>query len=196
MGYSLSGKSGTVRIEDSGTVTNQQKKHSGKVTSYPIETGSKISDHVEREPSTGTLSGIVIGGGAVATLESMLQGGEILTYSGSYRMDNVVLTALDFSTDSSNRTGFSFSASFQRVEIVGSQYVPTGETPLMSQQDAGKSSAAAASGKPASDGLQTKAQEPISTNAYQNYVNTFNNKPPPSAGPNSRAVPSYSGYGG
>lgn len=196
MSYTLQGrKCGTIRINDSGTVTDESKKFSGKLTSYPVENGSNISDHFERDPVQGTLSGVLIGGGsAVAILENMFMKGDILTYTGSFRMTNIVLTSLDFSTNSSNRNGFSFSAGYQRVDVVSAQYVPVGEAPMMSNQDAGKSSVAKTSGKPTNEGLQTKATESVSSTAYSNYINTFNSKPAPSSGPSSRSTPVYTGF--
>jgi len=195
MAYTLRGKYGTVRFNDYGTVKTESKTLSGKLTSYPIEKGSKITDHFEKDPVKGSIQGVLIGGGgAVATLETMLGKGDILTYDGSYRMTNIVLTQLDFSTDSSNKKGFSFTASYTRADIVGAQYVPIGEAPLMSEQDTGKSSAAKGSGKPAQDGLQTTTSETISSSAYADYINTFNNKQTPNAGPSSRATPTYTGY--
>lgn len=196
MAYTLRGrKCGTVRFNHNGTITAEAKKFSGKLTSYPVEQNSKISDHFERDPVTGTISGILVGGGAaVAKLETMFMKGDILSYTGSYRMNNIVLTSLDFSTDSSNKNGFSFSAAFQRVDIVSAQYVPVGAAPLMSDQDSGKSSAAKSSGKPSNDGLQTKASEQVSSGAYASYVDSFNQKPEPSSGPSSRSTPTYNGY--
>jgi len=196
MAYTLQGrKCGTVRFNQQGTVITESKTMSGKLTSYPIEEGSKISDHFERDPVKGSLRGVLIGGGAaVATLESMCKSGDLLTYEGSYRMTDIVITQLDFSTDSSNRSGFSFTASFQRAEIVGAQYVPIGAEPLMSDQDKGKSGAAQGSGKPAQDGLQTTASQKISNSAYADYINTFNNKSTPSKGPLSRSTPTYTGF--
>lgn len=195
MAYTLTGKYGTVRFHETGTITKEGKTFSGKLTAYPIEQGAKISDHFEKDPVKGSLQGVLVGGGgAVSTLEKMFSKGDVLTYSGSYRMENIVLTQLDFSTDSSNKRGFSFTASYTRAEIVGAQYVPVGEAPLMSEQDAGKSDAAQGSGTPAQDGLQTTAEESISSSAYADYVDSFNSKPAPSEGPASRSTPTYSGY--
>ena len=195
MPYILRGrKNGAVRFNDSGTVTDESKKFSGRITSYSVEQNSNISDHFERNPATGSISGVLVGGGsAVATLEAMANSGDICEYVGSYRMDNIVLTTLDFSTNSANKNGFSFTASFQRVGIVSAQYVAVGAAPLMSEQDNGKSSVAQVNTKPASHGLQTTTSESISTNAYAAYVNSFNQKPAASAGPASRSTPVYTG---
>lgn len=196
MAYTLRGrKGGAVRFNDNGTVTDEGKKFSGKLTSYPVENGSKISDHFERDPVTGTIKGILVGGGAaVAKLENIFMKGDICEYTGSFRIKNIVLTSLDFSTNSANKNGFSFSAGFQRVDIVSAQYVPAGEAPLMSNQDSGKSGAGKNNGKPANEGLQTTTSEAISSSAYASYMNTFNEKPPPSSGPFSRSTPAYTGY--
>lgn len=194
MPYTLQGKSGTVRVHDAGTVTDESKKYSGKVTSYPVETGFKISDHFEKDPATQSLKGIVLSGAAVAALERMFDTGDILVYTGSFRMDNIILTSIDFSTNSSILRGFYFNASFQRIAIASAQYVPLGETPLMSDQDKGKSAASKTSATPEPAGLQTTVSTEISTSAYTSYVDTFNSKPTPSAGPGSRSNPTYTGF--
>jgi len=195
MAYILRGrKNGTVRFNDSGTVTKEGKKLSGKVTSYPVEQNFKISDHIEIDPESGTINGILVdGGAAVARLEKIFSSGDICEYIGSYRMDNIVLTSIDFSTDSANKNGFSFSAAFQRVKIVSAQYVPVGEAPMMSAQDNGKSEAAKTSSQPANHGLQTTTTEAISTSAYAAYVDSFNQKATPNTAPSSRSIPVYAG---
>lgn len=195
MAYTLQGHSGTVRFHDAGTVTKEQKKHKGKLTSYPIENNVKINDHYEKDASTGSISGILIGGGtAVSVLENMLDTADILTYTGSYRMASIVLTDLDFSTDSANKNGFSFTASYQQARIVGAQYIGDGDSQHMSEQDKGKSEYTEKQSKPAQNGLQTTASEAISSSGYAQYVDTFNQKPPPSPGPLSRTTPVYTGY--
>ena len=195
MAYILRGrKSGTVRFNDAGTVTDESKKFSGKVTSYPVEENSNISEHIERDPATGTIRGVLVDGGAsVARLEKMFLTGDICEYVGSYRMNNIILTILDFSTNSANRNGFSFTANFQRIDIVSVQYVPVGATPMMSAQDSGKSSSSQANSAPANHGLQTTTTAAISTSAYAAYVDSFNSKPAASSGPASRSTPVYTG---
>lgn len=192
MAYILSGKKcGTVRFDEVGTVKSEGKNFSGKVTSYPVEENFKASDHFEKDPVKGSISGILIdGGSSVAVLEKMCDEGDILTYEGSFRMDSIVLTSLDFSTDSSNRSGFTFTANYQRVDIVGSRYVPVGEVPPMSEQDEGKSSTAKDSGKASQAGLKTTVTESISNSAYANYVDSFNG----SGKGSSRGTPSNNGY--
>lgn len=194
MAYILRGrKHGTVRFNSSGTVTDESKKVGGKVTSYPVEQNSKISDHFERDATTGTIRGVLIGGGAAVDRLERLANGDICEYIGSYRIKNIILTGLDFSTNSANRNGFSFTVNYQQVGIVSAQYVPMGATPMMSQQDNGKSSATKSNSAPSNQGLQTTVSQSISSNAYAGYVDSFNNKSKPSSGPSSRSTPVYTG---
>ena len=198
MAYTLTGrKSGTVRfVPDNGTISDEKHSMSSKVTAYPIEDGSDINDHVVKNQQQFSVTGIIVGGLAQkAALTAMREQRDIITYSGRFRMQNLVITNLTFGANSKNADGCSFTASFEQVQITSAEYVEMGEAPLMSQQDSGKSSGSQTKST-SKDGRKTTSTEMISNNAYvQDYTNNFS-KPTPSSGPSERATPSYNGIQG
>ena len=62
MSYILSGDSGTVVFDRTGTITNESPTMSSQVTSNPIEGGGKITDHVVLDPIKFTITGVVASG--------------------------------------------------------------------------------------------------------------------------------------
>lgn len=187
MAYTLKGKKcGTVRFAPTGgTVTKESLNKTSKVTSNPVEQGADINDHVVTNPAQLSLTGVVVGGQSAADrLDAMWKKGDLITYAGRNRIDSLVITSLKMDSDAKNKNGFSFSLTFQRVNISSSEYVALGEKPLMSQQDGGGLK---------NDGLKTVSENTISSGAYKDYVDSYNNKPASSSGPASRQSPSYSG---
>ncbi|OPZ65887.1 MAG: hypothetical protein BWY85_00246 [Firmicutes bacterium ADurb.Bin506] len=196
MAYTITGrKSGTVRFEPSstGNIQTEQVSMSSKVTSNPIESGSDINDHVVKDPARFTISGVIIGGQqAQSTLQNMRERRDIVTYTGRNRIGNLVITNLTFDASAKNAKGCSFKVTFQQVNISSAEVVEVGAYPMMSQQDAGKSSGSQTKATTA-DGLKTTVSSTISSSAYADYVNSYNNKPASSPGPATRATASYNG---
>lgn len=193
MAYTLEGrKCGTIRfVPDAGTIQNESLNMSSKVTSYPIEDGSNINDHVVKEQSQFTVSGVIVGGASQEeALKEMREKRDIITYTGRRRLADLVITSLTFDTNSKNKNGCGFKATFQQVRITSAEYVDTGAAPLMSQQDAGKGKAK----KTSQEGLKTTLSDKISNDAYvKDTLYNYNNKQAPSAGPSQRSTPSYNG---
>ena len=71
MSYILSGDSGTVVFDRTGTITNESPTMSSQVTSNPIEGGGKITDHAVLDPIKFSITGIVSTAAGYATLEAM-----------------------------------------------------------------------------------------------------------------------------
>lgn len=198
MAYTISGrKSGTVRfLPDNGTVQKESISMSSSVTTNPIEDGSDINDHVIKSPKKFSVNGVLIGGqSGRQILESMRDRRDILTYSGRMRINNLVITSLSFDYSSDNATGSSFKASFQQVQISSSAVVAVSAEQTMSQQDADATTSYshAQTATTSSDGLKTTAIDMISSSAYGQYVESYNNKPASSTGPLERQTASYSG---
>jgi len=162
-----------------------------KVTSNPVESGSDINDHVIKDPKKFSVSGTIIGGSsAVDILTAMRDKRDILTYTGRARSSNLVITSLSFDYAAKNKNGCSFKATFQQVDITGSEVVEIGAVPLMSSQDAGKANSSQAK-KTGKAGTQTTLTQTISGSAYASYVNSYTGGS--SAGPTTRATASYNG---
>lgn len=193
--YVLQGaKCGTVRFTPAiGTVGKETVSRSSTVTDNPVESGESISDHVFRQPRTIQLAGTVVDGAqAIAILDAMWKGGDVLTYTGRNRIENLVIQQLQSTHDAKNRKGFTFTATLKQITVGSAE--DSGTASMMSAQDAAASSKGSAqTAKKRADGLKTTASEVISSSAYAAYVNSYNKKPASSAGPSSRATPSNSG---
>ncbi|GHU71756.1 hypothetical protein FACS1894184_18950 [Clostridia bacterium] len=135
--YTLSGhKTGTVQFTPSdSTVVNEQAQYTSRVTQFPIEDGTNINDHLIRDPEKFSIDGEIVGGMQTASLlTAMRNNRDVITYSGRMSMDSLVITSLTLKASAKNELGANFQAQLQRVQITSAQYVPTGATPLMSQQ--------------------------------------------------------------
>lgn len=191
--YVLQGtKCGTVRFTpDMGTVNKEMVNRSSAVTDNPVESGENISDHVFRQPRTIQLAGTVVDGAqAIAILDAMWKSGDVLTYTGRNRIENLVIQQLQSTHDAKNRKGFTFTATLKQIAVGSAE--DSGTASMMSAQDAAASTSSQTAKKRA-DGLKTTASEVISASAYAAYVDSYNKKPASSAGPSSRATPSNSG---
>lgn len=199
MAYILKGKKcGAVRFEPfediDGVVSKESVSMSSKITDNPIEDGSNINDHVFRNPEQYQLSGIVVGGQeAFALLTDMWKKGDILTYEGRIRVEDVVIQSFSPNFGPENKKGFGFSLALKKVNIGSAEYMPAGEAPLMSQQDKGKAASNMKTAATKADGLKTTVSTSISSSAYTSYVNSYSSKPAGSAGPSTRKTPGNSG---
>ena len=188
MAYTLTGKkNGVIRFTEAetGTITKESLSTSNKITDNPIEDGSNINDHVFNNPDQFSITGTAIGnaGEIKSKLDAMKEKGDIITYSGRIRIDNLVIQNWSPAYDSKNKNGFEFTVSFKKIKISTSEYVEMGAVPLMSRQDKAPGVKA--------DGLKTTVSTQISTSAYADYVNQYNSKPANNA--ITKNNPSYNG---
>lgn len=90
MAYRLSGqKTGVIRFEpDTGTINKESETMSSTMTSYALETGSTVSDHVFKNPEQMQISGVLVGGlDEMERLKSMWRNRDLITYEGRIRTD-------------------------------------------------------------------------------------------------------------
>lgn len=182
-------KNGTVRFKpDIGTITEESVSRSSTITDNPVEGGSNIQDHVFCSPQNFSASGIVVGGmAAIEQLERIWKSGDICSYTGRIRRENLVIQTFSTKLSAGNKDGASFSLTFKQITFASAEYVAMGSEPLMSQQDAAASQKSSGSGSSSgtkknqtsatkSDGLTTTAYQAISSSSYAKYVATFNSK--------------------
>ena len=190
MAYVLTGsKSGSVRfIPDTGTITSEQQALTSKVTTYPVEDGSDLNDHVYKSAESIAVSGEIVNGEwAKDILVAMRENRDLVTYIGKMRLDNLAITNLTVTASPQNKNGYNFKATFQKVSFSATEYVELGVIPLMSAQDGLK--------KPRKEGQQTTGTDFFSKSQATDYYNTYDQKPTPSTGPLTRDTPSYNGLG-
>lgn len=123
MSYILSGDSGTVVFDRTGTITNESPTMSSQVTSNPIEGGGKITDHAVLDPIKFSITGIVSTAAGYATLEAMWRNRDLLTYRGAEAFNNLLIINLKRTRTPDNAAGFGFAVSFQQITITSAAFV-------------------------------------------------------------------------
>ncbi len=204
--YTLEGrKCGTIRFEPTttGVVNSEDVTRSSTITDNPVEGGSNIQDHVFHQPLSFQISGVAINGAdTISALQKMWKSGDIITYTGRNRIENLVIQQLRSTHDAAHKTGFSFTATLKQITLGSSE--GSGTSTMVEQDTAAAASLPASTSKAVqktssqtaktrADGLKTTVSTSISSSAYASYVNSFNSKPTSSAGPTSRATPTNTG---
>lgn len=162
---------------------------SSKMTSYALETGANVNDHVFKNPEQIQISGILVGGmDEMERLKSMWRNRDLISYEGRIRASNMVIINLQDTTASSNMRGCSFNATLQKATMVTSAYVEFQGNLLMSQMDGNKSGQAAPT---KNAGRQMIATQTVAASAYEKYVTSYDGKS--SSGPSQRKTASYNG---
>jgi hypothetical protein len=204
--YTLEGrKCGTIRFEPTttGVVNSEDVTRSSTITDNPVEGGSNIQDHVFHQPLSFQISGVAINGAdTISALQKMWKSGDIITYTGRNRIENLVIQQLRSTHDAAHKTGFSFTATLKQITLGSSE--GSGTSTMVEQDTAAAASLPASTSKAVqktssqtaktrADGLKTTVSTSISASAYASYVDSFNSKPDSSAGPTSRATPTNTG---
>ena len=204
--YTLEGrKCGTIRFEPTttGVVNSEDVTRSSTITDNPVEGGSNIQDHVFHQPLSFQISGVAINGAdTISALQKMWKSGDIITYTGRNRIENLVIQQLRSTHDAAHKTGFSFTATLKQITLGSSE--GSGTSTMVEQDTAAAASLPASTStavqktssqtaKTRADGLKTTVSTSISASAYASYVDSFNSKPDSSAGPTSRATPTNTG---
>ena len=204
--YTLEGrKCGTIRFEPTttGVVNSEDVTRSSTITDNPVEGGSNIQEHVFHQPLSFQISGVAINGAdTISALQKMWKSGDIITYTGRNRIENLVIQQLRSTHDAAHKTGFSFTATLKQITLGSSE--GSGTSTMVEQDTAAAASLPASTSKAVqktssqtaktrADGLKTTVSTSISASAYASYVDSFNSKPDSSAGPTSRATPTNTG---
>lgn len=99
------------------------------VTSYPTEKGLPITDSVQRQPKTFTITGKILGKNYTEAmkvynaLEKKQNAGTVVTYVGRTTAKNVVIISMQPTFDSTIGNGMSISIELQEIRIAKSPYV-------------------------------------------------------------------------
>lgn len=112
-------------------VANIQESFTNTVnaTSYPTEKGLPITDGIQRQPKTFTISGKILAENAKSA-ESIKDAlikeqdkGTLLTYVGRMKAQNVIITNFNGTYDSTIANGFSTTIDLQEIRIAKTPYV-------------------------------------------------------------------------
>jgi hypothetical protein len=95
-------------------------------TSYPVEQGIPMTDHVEQKPDEFSLSGVLNGDSYESDYEYLkkcMKNGTILTYTGRNIAKNVIILDISGSVDSNNANGKDISIKLRQIRIASTPWV-------------------------------------------------------------------------
>ncbi|EAC5079571.1 LysM peptidoglycan-binding domain-containing protein [Listeria monocytogenes] len=105
--------------------TNESETSPFTITDNPVETGSPVSDHVQRETKTLEISGFLLGSSAekdYATLKSYAEKGTIVTFKGRVYFKNVLISNLSKSYNTV-KNGFEITVSLRDLRRASTPWV-------------------------------------------------------------------------
>lgn len=110
-------------------ITDESTSNSVNVTSYPVEKGLSITDAVERQPKTFSLSGYIVAKKEkdaktiAAAIENLQNKGKFVNYVGRMNAKNVVITKFDSTFDNETANGMKISVDMQQIRVAKTPYV-------------------------------------------------------------------------
>ncbi|EAE0558709.1 LysM peptidoglycan-binding domain-containing protein [Listeria monocytogenes] len=105
--------------------TNESESSPFTITDNPVETGSPVSDHVQRETKTLEISGFLLGATAekdYATLKSYAEKGTIVSFRGRVYFKNVLISNLSKSYNTI-KNGFEITISLRDLRRASTPWV-------------------------------------------------------------------------
>ncbi|HAA4682696.1 TPA_asm: hypothetical protein GEU05_06005 [Listeria monocytogenes] len=105
--------------------TNESESSPVTVTDNPVETGSPISDHVQRETKTLEISGFLLGSTAekdYTTLVGYMEKGTIISFKGRVYFKNILISNLSRSYNTI-KNGFEITVSLRELRRVSTPWV-------------------------------------------------------------------------
>lgn len=103
------------------TVEEESPEGSVKTTDKATENGYSITDHIQREPKKMSLSGVIVGADAksrIEKLEKYMQEGKRLTYSGRFRLNDMLIVSVNPSVDKDISNGYKYTLDLKQALVV------------------------------------------------------------------------------
>lgn len=108
-------------------VKDEQFSHSAEVTKHKVEKGLPLTDNVQRNASTITIKGEIVGSNAsndINTFRGYMEDAVLIYYVGrNYTLGNYVITNFETSHPNTIWGGCSFSLTMQEVRFAKSSYL-------------------------------------------------------------------------
>ncbi|WP_235425056.1 phage baseplate protein [Heyndrickxia ginsengihumi] len=106
-------------------ITDEGLSSSVTATSYPVEKGEPLTDHVQEEAQTLSISGFVLGSDYKSSLQyfrDSMRKGTPLTFTGRTIAKNVIITSIDDSRTSDVGNGSAVSIKLQFVRFASTSW--------------------------------------------------------------------------
>jgi len=107
-------------------IEKESDSKSIEATSYPVEKGVAMTDHVEKKHGELSLSGYIIGPNYKADkeyLQNEMNKGTMFTYVGRNVAKNVIITSIDGDVDANIANGTAISIKLQEIRIANTPWV-------------------------------------------------------------------------
>jgi LysM repeat protein len=109
-------------------VLDESPQYSVQTTSYPVEKGISLTDHVQAEPESLKIDVFLSGTNYQKTLDQLknsMYKGEMMNYAGRFIMRNVVIENISPSADASAQNGVMVTISLKQIRVATTPYVKT-----------------------------------------------------------------------
>lgn len=107
-------------------VENENVSEAVRVTEYPVEKGSPISDHVERTSPQYTFTAFLLGSDystRLQTLKDYMNNGTIVNYVGRTAASAVLITSINRDYNSNIANGIAFTINVQKIRLSKSPWI-------------------------------------------------------------------------
>ena len=101
-------------------ITSEDLGESSKTTDHALEDGEQITDHVDNDPITLNLTGVMLDPNdeKLLKLRKFRQEGKLLSYNYQSRLETVLITSFNPKKDASIKDGYTFSMTLKQVRLV------------------------------------------------------------------------------
>ncbi len=118
-------------------VISETPDYAVNITQYPVEEDIALTDHVERLPTTMTITGKILGHEAAnirAKLIEMMTRGERVDYVGRNAFRRALIANISTEHDYEVANGFRFTMTLQQVRVAKPSYAPFLNDPILLAQ--------------------------------------------------------------
>lgn len=118
-------------------VISETPDYAVNITQYPVEEDIDLTDHVERLPTTMTITGKILGPEAAnirAKLIEMMTRGERVDYVGRNAFRRALIASINTEHDHEVANGFRFTMTLQQVRVAKPSYAPFLNDPILLSQ--------------------------------------------------------------
>jgi len=116
-------------------ISSEDLNETSTTTDHALEDGEQITDHVESDPISLSLTGVIIDPSdeKLLKLREFRQNGKLLSYNYRSRLETVLITSFNTKRDTSVKDGYSFSMTLKQVRLVKAPNVIRVTVPVKKQ---------------------------------------------------------------
>lgn len=116
-------------------ITSEDLNESSTTTDHALEDGEQITDHVESNPITLSLTGVILDPNNEKNLKlrEFRQKGELLSYNYRSRLETVLITSFNSKHDTKTKDGYTFTMTLKQVRLVKAPNVIRVTVPVKKQ---------------------------------------------------------------